>query len=302
MNDIILHHYWESPYAEKIRRILGFKRLAWRSVIIPMIMPKPDLTALTGGYRKTPVLQLGADIYCDTDLITRTIERLQPEPTLFPDGSAALSYMLGAWQGELFWLAVRTVGTSAPVFPPGFIEDRATMVEGGLSLERVLRDAPAQREQLRAKLDLLDAHLRERQFVLGARPSLADFSLFHPVWPIKMVPQTTAILEPFAHLRAWMERIEAFGHGKITEIDGKEAVEVARKATPRTETLADSEEPNSLTPGDRVEVVHESFGRDPVAGELTTSSVQEIAVRRRDERAGEVVVHFPREHYVVRRV
>src|SRR5439155_12450054 len=98
MSDIILHHYWESPYAEKIRLILGFKRLAWRSVIIPMIMPKPDLTALTGGYRKTPVLQLGAEIYCDTDLITRTIERLQPEPTLFPDGNAALSYMLGAWQ------------------------------------------------------------------------------------------------------------------------------------------------------------------------------------------------------------
>src|SRR5437773_2356233 len=239
MSDIILHHYWESPYAEKIRLIFGFKRLAWRSVIIPMIMPKPDLTALTGGYRKTPVLQLGAEIYCDTDLITRTIERLQPEPTLFPDGSAALSYMLGAWQGELFWLAVRTVGTSAPVFPPGFIEDRATMVEGGLSLERVLRDAPAQREQLRAKLDLLDAHLRERRFVLGARPSLADFSLFHPVWPLKLVPQTTAILEPFAHLRAWIERIAAFGHGQITEIDGKEAGEVARKATPRTETRAD---------------------------------------------------------------
>src|SRR5438128_1670242 len=148
MDDIILHHYWESPYAEKIRRILGFKCLAWRSVIIPMIMPKPDLTALTGGYRKTPVLQLGADIYCDTDLITRTIERLQPEPTLFPDGSAALSYMLGAWQGELFWLAVRPVGTSAPVFPPGLIEDRAIMVDGGLSLERALRDAPARREEV----------------------------------------------------------------------------------------------------------------------------------------------------------
>src|SRR5439155_381795 len=170
-DDIILHHYWESPYAEKIRRILGFKRLAWRSVIIPMIMPKPDLTALTGGYRKTPVLQLGADIYCDTDLITGTIERLHPEPTLFP-----------------------------------------------------------------------------------------------PVWPLKMVPQTTAILEPFAHVRAWMERIEAFGHGQITEIDGKEAVEVARTATPRTETRVDPEEPNGLKPGDRVEVVHESFGRDPVTG------------------------------------
>ncbi|HYV58380.1 MAG TPA: glutathione S-transferase family protein [Candidatus Nitrosopolaris sp.] len=302
MDDIILHHYWESPYAEKIRRILGFKGLAWRSVIIPMIMPKPDLTALTGGYRKTPVLQLGADIYCDTDLIARTIDRLHPEPTLFPDGSAALSYMLGSWQGELFWLAVRTVGVSAPVFPPGFVEDRATMIEGGLSLERALRDAPAQREQLRARLDLLDWHLRERQFVLGARPSLADFALFHPVWPLKMVPQTTALLDPFAHLRAWMERIDAFGHGQITEIEGKEAVEVARKATPQTETRVDPAEPNGLKAGDRVEVVHESFGRDPVAGELVASSVHEIAIRRRDERAGEVVVHFPREHYMVRRI
>ena len=302
MDDVILHHYWESPYAEKIRRVLGFKRLAWRSVIIPMIMPKPDLTALTGGYRKTPVLQLGADIYCDTDLIARTIDRLHPEPGLFPDGSAPLSYMLGPWQGELFWLAVRTVGVSAPVFPPGFVEDRATMIEGGLSLERALRDAPAQREQLRAKLDLLDTHLRERQFVLGARPSLADFALFHPVWPLKMIPQTTALLEPFGHLRAWMERIEAFGHGEITEIDGKEAVEVARKATPRTESRVDPAEPNGLAAGDRVEVVHESFGRDSVAGELVASSVHEIAIRRRDERAGEVVVHFPREHYMVRRI
>src|SRR5437773_11614742 len=168
------------------------------------------------------------------------------------------------------------------------------MVEGGLSLERVLRDAPAQREQLRAKLDLLDAHLRERRFVLGALPSLADFSLFHPVWPIKMVPQTTAILEPFAHLRAWMERIEAFGHGQITEIDGKEAVEVARKANPRTETRADPEEPNGLTPGDRVEVVHESFGRDPVAGKHASTAVRERADRRRDDDRGGGVDGHPR--------
>src|SRR5438094_10646682 len=97
MSDIILHHYWESPYAEKVRRIHGFKRLAWRSVIIPMIMPKPDLTALTGGYRKTPVLQLAADIYCDTDLTPRPIDRLHPERSPLPDAAAPLPSMLGAW-------------------------------------------------------------------------------------------------------------------------------------------------------------------------------------------------------------
>ena len=46
MTDIILHHYETSPYAEKVRLGLGLKGLAWASVEIPVIMPKPDLTAL----------------------------------------------------------------------------------------------------------------------------------------------------------------------------------------------------------------------------------------------------------------
>src|SRR6185503_9595949 len=250
MAELILHHYWESPYAEKIRRVMGMKGLAWRSVIIPMVMPKPDLTALTGGYRKTPVLQIGADVYCDTDLIARTIDRLHPEPPLFPDASGPLCLMLGAWQQELFWLAVREVGVRAPIFPPGFLEDRSAMVEGGLSLERVLADAAPQRAQLRARL----------------------------------------------------ERIEAFGHGTFTEMQGAEAVEVAQQATPAARRAHDPSEPNGLRPGDRVEIVHESFGQDPVTGELVASSVHEIAIAREDARAGDVVVHLPREHYKVRRV
>jgi glutathione S-transferase len=302
MAELILHHYWESPYAEKIRRVMGMKGLTWRSVIIPMVMPKPDLTALTGGYRKTPVLQIGADVYCDTDLIARTIDRLHPEPPLFPEASGPLCLMLGAWQQELFWLAVREVGVRAPIFPPGFLEDRSAMVEGGLSLERVLADANPQREQLRAKLDLLDTHLRERRFVLGERASLADLSFFHPVFCMKIVPATAETLAPYAHLRAWLERIEAFGHGTFSEMQGAEAVEVARQTTPATARAVDPSEPNGLQPGDRVEIVHESFGQDPVSGELVASSVHEIAIARADARAGDVVVHLPREHYKVRRV
>ena len=301
MAELILHHYWESPYAEKIRRVMGMKGLTWRSVIIPMVMPKPDLTALTGGYRKTPVLQIGADVYCDTDLIARTIDRLHPEPPLFPEASGPLCLMLGAWQQELFWLAVREVGVRAPIFPPGFLEDRSAMVEGGLSLERVLADANPQREQLRAKLDLLDTHLRERRFVLGERASLADLSFFHPVFCMKIVPATAETLAPYAHLRAWLERIEAFGHGTFSEMQGAEAVEVARQTTPATARAVDPSEPNGLQPGDRVEIVHESFGQDPVSGELVASSVHEIAIARADARAGDVVVHLPREHYKVKR-
>src|SRR5205085_714114 len=77
------------PYSEKVRIGLGLKGLAWGSVEIPVIMPKPDLTALTGGYRKTPVLQIGADIYCDSQLIMRELERRHPSPSFYPAGRGA---------------------------------------------------------------------------------------------------------------------------------------------------------------------------------------------------------------------
>jgi len=83
MPELILHHYPMSPFAEKIRRVLAYKRLPWKSVLIPAVMPKPDLITLTGGNRKTPMLQIGADIYCDSALICDTLEHLQPEPTLY---------------------------------------------------------------------------------------------------------------------------------------------------------------------------------------------------------------------------
>jgi len=302
MNELILHHYWESPYAEKIRRVMGMKNLAWRSVIIPMMMPKPDLTALTGGYRKTPVLQIGAYIYCDSDLIAREIDRRHPDPPLFPAESVALAMMLSSWQQEFFFLAVRTAGMSAPIFPPGFLKDRATMVDVPLTMEQAISDAPALLQQLRAKLDLLDRHLSTRRFVLGDVAGLADLSLFHPANTLRVVPQTTPLLEPFASVRSWMERIDAFGYGAITEMSPADAVEVARAATPERGGSVDPDEIIGLTAGDGVEVVHESFGRDPVAGELVSSTVQEIAIARRDDRAGDVVVHFPREHYKVKKL
>ena len=97
MTELILHHYDFSNYSEKIRLALGFKSLAWRSVIIPPIAPKPDLAPLTGGYRRTPVLQVGADIFCDTSLIARELERRFPTPTLFPSDLAAISDAITYW-------------------------------------------------------------------------------------------------------------------------------------------------------------------------------------------------------------
>ena len=90
---IILHEYPTSPYAEKIRLALRLKNLAWSRVEIPVIMPRPDLMPLTGGYRRTPVMQIGADIYCDTAIILRELEARFPMPALKLPGHEGLAQM-----------------------------------------------------------------------------------------------------------------------------------------------------------------------------------------------------------------
>ena len=151
MSEVILHHYPMSPYAEKARKALGIKKLAWRSVTIPVIMPKPDLMPLTGGYRKTPVMQIGADIYCDTQLILRELERRFPEPSLYKGSDAgtvnALSFYLDRTLfspvvGLAFGLGERTL-------PPGFAEDRAKFSGRELDMERLKKAVPMLVDQLR---------------------------------------------------------------------------------------------------------------------------------------------------------
>jgi len=94
---LILHHYPGSPFSEKVRLVLGFKQLAWKSVHVPVILPKPDVVALTGGYRRTPFLQIGADIYCDTALMCRVIDRLAPQPALYPRSAGGLQHAIAHW-------------------------------------------------------------------------------------------------------------------------------------------------------------------------------------------------------------
>jgi glutathione S-transferase len=107
MSELVLHHYAMSPFSEKVRLVLGMKRLRWRSVTVPVVMPKPDVVALTGGYRRTPFLQIGADIYCDTVLMCRVIDRIAPEPPLYPASIAGLAEIVAQWaDGSLFWIAV----------------------------------------------------------------------------------------------------------------------------------------------------------------------------------------------------
>jgi glutathione S-transferase len=300
-HEVILHHYQMSPYSEKVRLAFGLKNMAWRSVEIPMIMPKPELTALTGGYRKTPVMQIGADVYCDTKLILRKLDDLNPEPRLFPPGSEALQAALTKLGDTMFMTVVAILfGSDDAVFSPEFVEDRRKIIPGGLNLDLARAMMPAKVDQLRAQLTMLESTLAAGgPFLSGDSVTAADLALRHAVLFATVGVRSAPLVAACPAVAAWGREIDAIGHGEPSDLSAADAIAVARDATPATEAFVDPEDPTGRKPGDLIVVMAEDYARDPVSGELVYADVYEIAIKRIDERAGEVVVHFPREDFAV---
>jgi glutathione S-transferase len=300
MPEPILHHYEMSPYAEKIRLSLGLKGMRWRSVDTPMILPKPDHFELTGGYRRVPVLQLGADIYCDTHLITRVLDRIQPSPPLSPPGREVEEVAFSRWAETTFMMVINAFFGIGDIFPQEFIDDRAkTMVPPTMDLGQAKHIVPTKLLQIRANLARIDQQLADgRPFVFGEEPCAADFSAFHPIMMLMINERSAALLPPYARVTAWMGRVQSIGHGEPTPLDVSKAIAEARDASPAAYE-GEPVLPDGMKIGTPVVVLHDEYGSGTVSGELAGSDLHEIAVRRQTERAGELIVHFPRDDFSV---
>ena len=295
MPEIILHQYVNSPFSEKIRKVFAHKKISWRSVEQPVIMPKPKLVPLTGGYRRIPVLQIGADVWCDTGIILRKIDELKPEPTLYPGGLTAAADTMNQWADRrMFWSTTPVVfeklGASVP---KEFIEDRSKMMQGA-NFNELMRAAPDARNQLRAFLEILDRQLATSPFLLGNSFSLADAACFHPVWFLRAEPSAFGLAQKFANLMRWFERVDAMGYGDVRPMDPDEALRIAKDSTPATDENVDSRDPNELLAGTRVSVTPDDYGFDPVTGRVVVNTIHEIAIEREVPELGRIVNHFPK--------
>ena len=307
MTDLVLHHYPTSPFSEKIRLVLGYKRLAWKSVIIPTIMPKPDVLALTGGYRRTPFLQIGSDVYCDTALICDVLEHLQPAPTLYPAQHKGLARVLAQWaDSTLFWAAMaynlqpRGAATLFEGAPPevlkAFGADRAAMSTGMMRL-RPADATAAYKSYLRRIANMLE----EQDFLLGNTPCVADFSAYHPLWFSRQrVPVMAAILDATPAVLRWMDRMAALGHGATEKYSAAQAIADCKAAGAATVVDTIFQDEHGIALGSQVTVTAESFGQEPTSGVLLAASRTRYTLGREDARAGSVQVHFPRIGYVLR--
>ena len=287
----ILHHYAFSTFSEKVRNAFGYKGLIWHSVDIPGLPPRPLLTPLTGGYRRAPVMQVGADIYCDTQLILPTLDRLFPHtPALLPAAAEGLARGLGfAWERQMW---IPTIGVLVHYIgehiPPEFIKDRR---EGYLGID-ISKDAMApQFEQhvqfLRAQYAWLKQALAGRRFLLADTPTTADLSVWQTTFLLRKncPPQVDELLglQPLAD---WYERIAAHGHGSATELSAEQAFAVARAAEPAPVThLQPDGDPGGLRAGAAVTVTPEDNARVPVHGTLVAAGEHEVVIHRHDPQA-----------------
>jgi glutathione S-transferase len=276
-------------------------------------MPKPDVVALTGGYRKTPVLQVGADIYCDSALICDVLEHVQPEPALYPLQLKGVSRVFAQWaDSTLFWAsmaynlqpkgAAQMFANAPPEAARAFGEDRKAMT-GGMTRLRPGDATSAYRSYLRRIAHMVEEH----DFLFGLEPCVADFATYHPLWFTRTrVPALADILDATPAVGDWMDRMAGLGHGRADKFGSAEAVAVALAAEPLpsgANLLIDSgfQDDHGIALGSLVSIAAESFGPEATEGELIAATRTHYTLRRTDPRAGTVHVHFPRIGYVLKK-
>lgn len=308
---IILHHYDTSPFSEKIRLALRLKNLAWSSVKIPNIMPKPDLVSLTGGYRRTPVMQIGADIFCDTAAILAEVERRYPMPALARPGHEGLDKMVAMWADRVwFQCSVGVIfGAIGDSVPESFRKDREALSGRPFDTAAMASLAPMLREQWLAHLMWIEERLRAGAgagagaWLVASKPGLVDVHAHMNVWFARQaVPDfVDECFETASLSRNWFDRLGEVEGQAPEELSSAKAVEIARDAAPRLKpATVNGPTGQGFVPGDEIAVAPDDYGRDWVSGQLVHADDQCVILQRIDDRAETVHVHFPRAGYLVR--
>lgn len=298
-SDIILYQYPFSPFGEKIRLMLGYAGLPWQSVQVREMPPRPELDFLTGGYRRIPVMQIGADLYCDTCLISQKISAMANKPELNPHTSAdEVRELATRADGEMFMACIvsasgkkllKRLFKEFSIIDVGkFLWDRINMSRKS-SLPQL--DAAQARAKVNRYLDELEQRLADSPFLFGEQPSYADFSVYHGLWFIREVAQLEYI-NRYTRLIPWMDRMKAFGHGTVSIIAGEEAHSQAAHAIPdalpKGFKHSLKNRPVTIAPSD--------YGKDPVTGVLA-GGTEETWIIQRSANQHTVHVHFPQSGY-----
>jgi len=302
---IFLHHYQASLFSEKVRLLLGHLQLPWHSVEISSIMPRPLLMPLSGGYRRTPVLQIGANVYADTKIICKALARHAADESVYRGGF--LAHRAADWaDSQLFRVIVALnfrpealavmMGQFSADEAAAFAKDRAEL-SGGQPLAALTSEA-AMGYLTHTLAELEHTLAGANDYLAGDTPGIADFSVYHNVWFLNNNPVNAPLLEPYQAVTTWFHRMQAIGHGEIHASDGKRALAAALQQEP---VLPELLAPNgtNLNVGEPVTVTPVDYGCVPVAGVLVAHSQDEVVIERHTDETGRIFNHFPQAAFDV---
>jgi glutathione S-transferase len=304
MPDLILHHYWPSPFAHKVRLALGLANAKWLSVEIPRVPPKPLLTPLTAGYRRTPILQIGADIYCDTQNIVRELADFGFSRALFPEGCMSKALAFSAWiDGAVFELAARVVITNAlDTAPSEFIKDRGDLYfEPGWTNKKLNHDLSSVVLQLDAQLKNIDDILTCGENICSKELSYADVSVAYLAWFLRGRWEAgPKVLSRYPNICRIENAVYDCGEGQYQDLGGKEAMKIANDNIPKSLVGIDGSVMTELSLNQRVGIRPRTQSSDPIVfGELRYLDRQRVSINNNEKEVGAIAVHFPISGYEI---
>lgn len=301
MQELVLYHYAMSPFSEKTRAMLGYADLDWQSVTVREMPPRPTLDAIAGGYRKIPVAQNGADIFCDSRSIAVEIARLSGRNELILEQQSAevqafvreadlslfLACVIAASDGRMLKKLIKETSLLNAF---RFLKDRINM--GRKARVKAVR-GPGAKALVLDHMANMESML-EQDFLFGDSPCIADFSAYNGLWFVCDLAGKPWLTD-YPRVRDWMARMKAFGHGRPSDITEDQALDIARNAIPRD---LDNDSPHPLS-GQTVVVAPDDYGREPVQGVLIFGDDNAIILAREHPRTGLLHVHFPTQGFTM---
>jgi len=299
----ILYHYLASPYSEKLRLALGVTGIQWGSVIVPTQPPRPSLDIFLSGYRRIPVLQIGAHFYCDSalafDALAGVSDRLKPAGPL----SKADELLRRHAEDRIFFAVIaaappisvlRLLAQDLGLFGLfRFLKDRSDMMKGS-TVEKL-----SQRAAARLVEDFvmqLNGLLKQDQFLGGAHVGYLDLCCYHPLWMASVINrEMLSALPPM--VQAWMRRIAALGHGRSVLVSERQIYD--RVTGDRFQDFV-GELSGAFARDSLVSVRPTDYARDSTEGHLVFMDEHQCVIKRNLPSGDAAFLHFPISGFEVR--
>ena len=282
--------------------MMGLKGLSWQSVEMPMIAPKPDVEALTGGYRGTPVLQIGRDVFIDNWMIARALDELDATGPAVNAQGGLREAALYAWGERLFTpLLHAALAAYQSEWDADFLADRKRVFPD-VDFDTLDVSDPDRRSQVRAYLGTVEAQLGLGQgFLGGAQADGWDVHVWGMVWMIhSALPALMPIVETFPRLTDWYERMSALGTGDREDVEIDIAWQALKDGPARP--LPDTPDREPLAPwvGDVVDISAGSADRGSASGRLLAVDHEQVVLGVEPISDESAQVWFPRFGYHLR--